>query len=115
MRLLARMKLDTRTAVTRTAVTTLVAVLLSVPLVACGGGSLSQAGAQVRLMKADPAPGCREVGGVSGYTVGPDYQERNKNKLRNEAAVKGANYVRLEQNDSDGNASGTAFTCPDAK
>ena len=50
--------------------------------------------------------------GVSGYTIGPDYQGKNKNKLRNEAATKGGNFVRLEQNDSDGNASGTAYRCP---
>ncbi|MBS2018505.1 MAG: DUF4156 domain-containing protein [Deltaproteobacteria bacterium] len=81
-------------------------------LTACGGGALTQAGAQVTLNKADPPKGCVEKGGVSGYTIGPDYQERNKNKLRNEAAEKGANYVRLEQNDSDGNASGTAYSCP---
>lgn len=64
------------------------------------------------LNKGDPPAGCAEAGGVSGYTIGPDYQEKNKNKLRNEAATKGANYVRLEQNDSDGNASGTAYRCP---
>lgn len=89
----------------------------AVALVACGGGALTQAGAQVQLMKGDPPPTCKEVGSVSGYTIGPDYQERNKNKLRNEAAAKNANYVRLEQNDSDGNASGTAYKCsePPAK
>ena len=91
------------------------ALVVGLVLVACGGGSLSQAGAQVKLMKADPPQGCTEVGGVSGYTVGPDYQERNKNKLRNEAAEKRANYVRLEQNDSDGNAAGTAYRCPELR
>lgn len=89
-----------------------VALPLLASLAACGGGALTQAGAQVTLNKADPPKGCVEKGGVSGYTIGPDYQERNKNKLRNEAAEKGANYVRLEQNDSDGNASGTAYACP---
>lgn len=85
-------------------------------LVACGGGQLSQAGAQVKLMKGDPPPTCTEAGSVSGYSIGPDYQEHNKNKLRNEAAEKHhANYVRLEQNDSDGNAAGTAYRCPDTK
>jgi hypothetical protein len=83
-------------------------------LAACGGGALTPAGAKVTLNKADPAAACAEVGGVSGYTIGPDYQDKNKNKLRNEAAEKGANYVRLEQNDSDGNAAGTAYRCPPA-
>lgn len=99
----------------RFSLASLVPVALAASLVACGGGALTDAGAQVKLMKADPAPGCTEVGGVSGYTVGPDYQEKNKNKLRNEAAEKGGNYVRLEQNDSDGNASGTAYRCPATK
>ena len=81
-------------------------------LMACGGGALTQAGAQVQLMKGDPPPTCKEVGSVSGYTIGPDYQEKNKNKLRNEAAAKNGNFVRLEQNDSDGNAAGTAYRCP---
>jgi hypothetical protein len=81
-------------------------------LMACGGGALTQAGAQVQLMKGDPAPTCKEIGNVSGYTIGPDYQEKNKNKLRNEAAEKNGNYVRLEQNDSDGNAAGTVYRCP---
>ena len=49
----------------------------------------------MKLMKNDPPPSCAEVGSVSGYTVGPNYEERLKNKLRNDAADKGANYVRL--------------------
>ncbi len=87
-------------------------VLVASVLVGCGGSTLTQSGAQVKLMKADPPPACKEVGGVSSYTIGPSYQEKNKTKLRNEAAEKGANYVRLEQNDSDGNAAGTAYLCP---
>ncbi|HVH47873.1 MAG TPA: DUF4156 domain-containing protein [Labilithrix sp.] len=89
-------------------------LFLGLSLVACGGGALSPEGAKVTLNKADPPSGCTEAGGVSSYTIGPDYQEKNKNKLRNEAAEKGANFVRLEQNDSDGNASGTAYRCPPA-
>jgi len=38
-------------------------------------------------MKADPPPSCTEVGSVSGYKVGPNYQDRLKNDLRNDAAV----------------------------
>ena len=85
-------------------------------LALCGGGcaaGLTEAGAQVKLMKADPPSTCEEVGGVSGYAIGPSYQDALKNKLRNEAAGKGANYVRLETLTSDGNASGTAFRCSD--
>lgn len=90
----------------------LAAALFGSVLVGCGGGALTQAGTQVRLLKGDVPSTCKEVGSVSGYTIGPDYQERNKNKLRNAAAEKNGNVVRLEQNDSDGNASGTAYRCP---
>jgi hypothetical protein len=55
----------------------------------------------VKLMKNDPPPSCAEVGSVSGYTVGPNYEERLKNKLRNDAADKGANYVRLARQYSE--------------
>lgn len=90
-----------------------VAFILGLVSTGCGGGTLTEAGARVKLMKADPPQSCAEVGGVSGYKVGPDYQDRLKNGLRNDAAEKGANYVRLETLTSDGNASGTAYRCPD--
>jgi hypothetical protein len=75
---------------------------------ACGG-ALTEQGSQVKLLKADPPADCKEVGSVSAYMVGPNFQERLKNKMRNDAAQKGANYVRLENLTSDGNAAGTAF------
>jgi hypothetical protein len=79
----------------------------------CGNKTLTEAGARVKLMKHDPPQRCTEVGIVSGYKVGPNYLDRLKNGLRNDAADKGANYVRLETLTSNGNASGTAFRCPD--
>jgi len=51
----------------------LLAGLVGLSLTACGGGSLSQAGATVTLNMSDPPAGCVEAGGVSSYTVGPDY------------------------------------------
>jgi hypothetical protein len=75
--------------------------------------ALTEAGAKVKLLKADPPPECTEVGGVSAYRIGPDYQDKLKNSLRNEAATKGANFVRLESLASDGNAAGTAYRCPE--
>jgi hypothetical protein len=79
---------------------------------ACGA-SLTQAGAQVKLMKADPAPECAELGGVSGRALGGDADDTVKIKLRNEAGEKGANYVRLETLGA-GTGSGTAYRCPEA-
>ncbi len=80
-------------------------------LSACATVQLSEAGVKVKLMKSDPPSGCEEVSAVSAYSVGPNYQESLKNKLRNQAAEKGANYVRLDMLESNGNASGTAFKC----
>ncbi len=88
------------------------AFVLAIALAACGGGTLTEAGARVKLMTAAPPAGCTEVAGVSGDSIGPDYQGRNKNKLRNQAAEKEATYVRLEQNHNNGNAAGTAFVAP---
>jgi hypothetical protein len=90
----------------------LVAVGLVVGSAACGG-ALSQAGAGVKVMTGDPPPSCTEVGSVSSYSVGPNFQEHLKNNMRNDAAAKGGNYLRIEQLASNGNASGTAFHCPD--
>lgn len=42
-------------------------------------------------------------------------EENVRNKLRNDAAERGANYIRLETHSSDGNGvryTGTAFKCP---
>ena len=86
--------------------------MLVLSTMACGG-SLSKAGAAVKVMKADPPQGCSELGAVSGRAIGPDHIERSKNGMRNEAAEKGANYVRLENLDTEnGYAAGTAYKCP---
>ena len=85
--------------------------VLAVSLGGCGG-SLSAAGTAVKVMKADPPADCTEVGVVSGHAVGPDHRTKSRNKLRNEAAEKGGNYVRLETVAADGGEMGTAFKCP---
>lgn len=87
--------------------------LLGLAFAASGcAASLTAAGAGVKLAKGDPAPGCVEVGYVSGYAIGPGFQERLMIGMRNDAAAKGGNYVRLDSLMSNGNASGTAFRCP---
>ncbi len=82
-------------------------------LAACGA-TLTEAGTGVKLMKADPPADCADVGGVSSYKIGPGYQDALKIALRNQAADKGGNYVRLESLTDDGNAAGTAYKCPAA-
>jgi hypothetical protein len=90
-------------------------VVIIISLFGCGA-SLSEAGRGVKVMKADPPQGCVEVGSVDGSAKGPDHVERAKNAMRNEAAERGANYVRLETlNTEDGEAAGTAYKCPAEK
>lgn len=78
---------------------------------ACYSAPLTEGGKTVQLMKADPPPGCREVGSVSGR--GDD--EEVKIAMRNYAAQQGGNYVRIETMDLRlGRGTGTAFRCPAA-
>jgi hypothetical protein len=72
---------------------------------------LTEAGKGVQLMKSDPPEGCREVGSVAGK--GDD--EQIKVGLRNGAARKGGNYVRMETfNAATETQTGTAFRCGSA-
>jgi hypothetical protein len=90
-----------------------IALCLASAAVGCGA-SLTEAGAGVKVIVGDPAASCVEVGSVSSYKIGPNFQEHLKNDLRNDAAAKGGNYLRIETLTSDGNASGTAYKCPAA-
>jgi hypothetical protein len=81
---------------------------------ACGG-TLTQAGASVRVITGDPPESCKEVGGATAYAVGPSFQEHVKIKLRNTAADMGGNTLRLETLSSNGNGSGTVYRCPVAE
>jgi len=88
----------------------LVAVALGL-LCGCYTAPLTEGGKGVQLMKSDPPAGCREVGSVAGR--GDD--EQRKVSLRNGAASKGGNYVRMETFDAaTETATGTAFRCGSA-
>ena len=73
----------------------------------CSLWTLSESGSRVLVMKSDPPPGCQEVGSVRG---GDD----EKVILRNMAAEKGGNYVRLETVTPNGILTGTAYKCPES-
>jgi hypothetical protein len=82
-------------------------------LAACASTGLTEAGAKVRLMKADPPAGCKEIGNVSGDYAGfPVEEGASKNVMRNHAAEQGANYVRWDTAAANGIVSGTAYKCP---
>jgi hypothetical protein len=77
---------------------------------ACASATLSPAGANVKMNKSDPPAACNEVGSVSARTA---YDlDGAKNMLRNDAAEKGGNYVRLDSMRGEYHLTGTAFTCP---
>ena len=69
-------------------------------------------------MKADPPGGCEDVGSISAQGFAGDDDDA-KVAMRNAAANRGANYVRLESvKASDSGATkyvGTAFRCPGAR
>jgi hypothetical protein len=78
---------------------------------------LNENGLAVKMGKNDPAKECQEIGFIKGNSSNfvKDYEENARNKMRNEAAVKGANYIRLETAHKDSNGvvyEGTAFKCP---
>ena len=84
------------------------------PIVLTAGGSA------VQLMKADPPPGCAEVGPARGeFSNGEDTAARledAKRDMRNKAADKGANYVRMEAILPLGQGvTGTAYKCPEGE
>lgn len=92
----------------------LAAVLIVVS--ACGSLPLTEGGKNVKVQKSDAEPSCKEIGTVTGSA---DCTLRGiekcvevaKNDLRNKAAEKGANFVRLEQVNGSFH-SGTAYKCP---
>jgi hypothetical protein len=88
------------------------------------GGCLAQlnaAGAGVKLSKAEPVTGCRELGIVHGsgggaaYTSSEDKMQSAQNDIRNRAATMGGNYVVMDVMGGDISGltlSGRAFQCP---
>jgi hypothetical protein len=86
----------------------LVFVCAASALAGCGV-TLTDAGKGVQLMKSDPPGGCKEIGSLEGE--GNTDVEAAKNDIRNKAAQKGANYVRMETIDGP-YVTGTAYQCP---
>jgi hypothetical protein len=100
--------------------------LLPLALAACGfvtgcastPTKLTPEGSNVKCQKADPVSSCEEIGAVVGLGMAWDENkaETAKNAMRNAAAEKGGNYVRLETVERLGSGNveytGTAFKCP---
>ena len=96
-----------------------IVVLLSFAVVSCVSMTpLTQGGQLVRVQKSDPPSTCQEIGiiseGSTNLLRGGSPEENARNKARNAAAERGANYLRLEDFKTTGNGSsvtGTAFSC----
>lgn len=100
-----------------------VVCVLSLGVLAMGGclAQLNAAGAGVKLSKAEPIVGCRELGLVHGsgggaaYTSSEDKMQSAQNDIRNRAAAMGGNYVVMDVMGGDISGltlSGRAFQCP---
>jgi hypothetical protein len=81
--------------------------------------SAATAGGNVRVERADPPENCEQISVLSAYAsnTGND-DESVREKLRNQAAISGANYVRLDKlggSSSLKEYTGTAFKCPPGK
>ena len=80
---------------------------------------LSDKGKDVKMSRDNAAAGCQEIGPVTGSGSGvmskghSEAIEAARINIRNEAAAKGANYVRVETaQGSIGLEMGTAYKCP---
>ena len=83
-------------------------------LTACSTTVLAE-GSSTDLMVGDPVKQCLEIGSVQGSRVNgggllPSRDESGKNRMNNQAARLGANYVRLENIDETW-VIGTAYKC----
>jgi len=94
----------------------LIPISLVMLLSGCGATALTAGGQSVKVQKSDPPPGCEEVGFLEGRSSNlvANYKENARNKLRNQAAERGANYLRLESEVVTGNGvayEATAYKC----
>jgi hypothetical protein len=103
--------MTTHDAPDRWSLTALLPLLWLVLTIGCSPVALTEAGKNVRTITSDPPATCEDIGTVYGRGD----SEEIKNGMRNEAAEKGANYVRMETyNPMTAGGSGTAFRCPTA-
>lgn len=80
---------------------------------ACTTPALNPAATNVKIMKSDPPAGCQDLGGVDsvGEMTEKTGAEFARIRIRNKAAEKGANYVRIDAATND-TLSGTMYKCP---
>lgn len=83
-------------------------------LSACGHQAVLPEGKNVKALRENPPANCTDLGAVEGRNANLRGETAEAiEDLKNEAAKKGANYVRVEATSAYGNSvRGTAFQCP---
>ena len=86
---------------------------------AFGCSAATAGGKNVRVERAEPPANCEQISVISAYAsnTGND-DESVREKLRNQAAASGANYVRLDKlggSNTLKEGTGTAYKCPPGK
>lgn len=91
-----------------------VAVSITAVLGACSHQAILPEGKNVKIQREDPSSECKNLGAVEGRNNDlKGNTEKAMEDLRREAALKGANLVRVEVTSGYGNSvRGTAFQCP---
>ncbi|MGE3756822.1 MAG: hypothetical protein AB7H97_03650 [Pseudobdellovibrionaceae bacterium] len=92
----------------------LIVILITHALAACSSRSVVPNKEEVKLSREPADKDCNSIGSVEGRvsSVKGTVEEAMEN-LRQDAALKGANYVHIEQAGAMGQAiRGTAYVCP---
>lgn len=90
------------------------ALSLSLFLTSCGSTPVVPEGKNVKVSRDDADKDCRELGSVVGRLLTTTAKPEDAiEDMKQEAANKGANYVRMETASGLGSAvKGTAYFCP---
>ena len=87
---------------------------VSFSLLSCRSHPVVPEGKNVKVSRDEASKDCKDLGRVQGSLIGtkPDLEKAIEN-MKQDAANKGANYVRMETASSYGTSvSGTAYFCP---
>jgi hypothetical protein len=87
---------------------------LALLLGACASRSVLPEPKEVRVSRDEPGEDCKDLGVISGMTSSAKgTPEQAMEDLKKEAAIKGANYVRIKQFSAYGTGvTGIAYDCP---
>lgn len=80
----------------------------------CSSRSVLPDKAEIKVSRNDADKDCREIGVISGTTLSTKgTEEQALEDLKQVAANKGANYVKIQQYSAQGTTvTGTAYDCP---